>query len=113
MVACSALGVSAVGFSLAASAEFSCAVVSVASLDEIIPILNKKCQTVAVLGLDKNAVVRFLMDKGVRGIDRVVNIGDTMGLEFIWDGYNMIETMSREVDIYVGNNSIYKIRLWR
>ena len=75
---------------------------TVSSLDEIIPILNKKCQTVAVLGLDKNDIVSFLMSKGVRGIDRVVNVGDTMGLEFVWDGYNMIESMSREVYIYEG-----------
>lgn len=75
---------------------------TVSSFDEIIPIMNKKCQTVAVLGLDKNDIVNFLMKKGVRGIDRVVNVGDTMGLEFIWDGYNMIESMSREVYIYEG-----------
>ena len=75
---------------------------TVSSFDEIIPIMNKKCQTVAVLGLDKNDIVNFLMKKGVRGIDRVVNVGDTMGLEFIWDGYNMIESMSREVYIFEG-----------
>ena len=75
---------------------------TVSSLEEIVPILNKKCQTVAVLGLEKNDIVNFLMNKGVRGIDRVVNVGDTMGLEFIWDGYNMIESMSREVYIYEG-----------
>ena len=75
---------------------------TISSFDEIIPIMNKKCQTVAVLGLDKNDIVNFLMKKGVRGIDRVVNVGDTMGLEFIWDGYNMIESMSREVYIYEG-----------
>ena len=41
-----------------------------------------------------------MMDKGVRGIDRVVDIGDTMGLEFVWDGFKMIENMSRIVYIY-------------
>ncbi len=70
------------------------------SLDDIVPILNKSCQTIAVLGLDKKDVVSFLLDKGVRGIDRVVDIGDTMGLEFVWDGFKMIETMSRIVYIY-------------
>ncbi|SEW30988.1 Acyl-CoA reductase (LuxC) [Ruminococcaceae bacterium KH2T8] len=76
--------------------------ITITSLNDLVPILDKKCQTVAVLGIDKNDIVRFLMEKGVRGIDRVVNIGDTMGLEFVWDGYNMIETMSREVYIYAG-----------
>lgn len=69
-------------------------------LDDVLPILNKSCQTVAVLGIDKKDVVSFLMDKGVRGIDRVVDIGDTMGLEFVWDGFKMIESMSRVVYIY-------------
>lgn len=70
------------------------------SLDDIIPIMGKMCQTVAVLGLKKNEVVDFVMSKGVRGVDRVVDIGDTMGLEFTWDGYRMIEQMSRVVYIY-------------
>lgn len=38
-----------------------------------------------------------MFDKGVRGVDRIVELGQTMGLEFIWDGYKMIETMSRFV----------------
>ena len=70
------------------------------SINDIIPIMGKNCQTVAVLGIDKKDMVDFVMDKGVRGIDRVVDIGDTMGLEFTWDGYRMIEQMSRVVYIY-------------
>ena len=70
------------------------------SLDEIIPIMGKMCQTVAVFGIDKRSVVAFVLQKGVRGIDRVVDIGDTMGLEFTWDGFRMIEAMSRVVYIY-------------
>ena len=70
------------------------------SLDEIVPIMGKMCQTVAVFGIDKRSVVDFVLQKGVRGIDRVVDIGDTMGLEFTWDGFRMIEAMSRVVYIY-------------
>lgn len=70
------------------------------SLNDIIPILGKKCQTITVFGMDKRSVVDFVLDKGVRGVDRVVDIGDTMGLEFTWDGFRMIEAMSRVVYIY-------------
>ena len=73
---------------------------TVNSLDEIEPILNKSCQTLAVLGRDKEEVTEKVVRKGVRGVDRVVNIGDTMGLEFVWDGYRMIDTMSRVIYIY-------------
>lgn len=64
-------------------------------LEEIEPILTKQCQTISVYGIDKDAVKQLVFDKGVRGVDRIVELGQTMGLEFIWDGYKMIETMSR------------------
>ena len=70
------------------------------SLNEIIPFLGKECQTVAVLGIDKDETVKMVRDKGVRGVDRVVDLGDTMGLEFTWDGYKMIEAMSRIIYVY-------------
>ncbi len=70
------------------------------ALSDIISIMGKYCQTVAVLGIDKKEIVRFVQEQGVRGVDRVVDIGDTMGLEFTWDGYRMIEAMSRVVYVY-------------
>lgn len=70
------------------------------SLNEIIPFLGKQCQTVAVLGMDKNDIVEMVRKEGVRGVDRVVDLGDTMGLEFTWDGFKMIESMSRVIYVY-------------
>ena len=67
------------------------------SLDEIVPVLTKRCQTISVLGIEKNAVKDIVFKNGVRGVDRIVPLGQTMGLEFIWDGYKMIEAMSRYV----------------
>lgn len=78
------------------------------SLDDIIPIMGKMCQTIAVLGIDKKEVVDFVMNTGVRGVDRVVDIGDTMGLEFTWDGFKMIEQMSRVMYIYIKSRSFSK-----
>ena len=39
----------------------------------------------------------LVFSSGVRGVDRIVPLGGTMELSFIWDGYKMIETMSRYV----------------
>lgn len=69
-------------------------------LDEIVPVLTKKCQTVSVLGVEKEAIKKLVFDYGVRGVDRIVPLGETMGLEFIWDGFKMIENMTRF--IYTG-----------
>lgn len=67
------------------------------ALGEIVPILGKACQTVAVLGIEEQALVELVKKYGVRGVDRVVPIGKTMELSFYWDGYDMIETMSRKI----------------
>lgn len=66
-------------------------------LKEILPVLTKKCQTISVLGIDKKDIRKLVFDYGVRGVDRIVPLGETMGLEFIWDGYKMIENMTRFV----------------
>lgn len=65
------------------------------SLDEVVPVLTKQCQTISVLGIKKQEILELVYKHGVRGVDRVVDLGQTMGLEFIWDGFKMIETMSR------------------
>jgi len=71
-------------------------------IEEIVPVLSKQCQTVSFLGIPKEDIMDVVVKNGVRGVDRIVPLGQTMGLEFIWDGYKMIEAMSRYV--YTGGN---------
>ncbi|MCI9002112.1 MAG: long-chain-fatty-acyl-CoA reductase [Oscillibacter sp.] len=66
-------------------------------LREILPILTKRCQTVAVLGVDRKRIREMVFSGGVRGVDRIVSLGGTMELSFIWDGFKMVESMSRYV----------------
>ena len=70
------------------------------STEELVPVLGKRCQTVSVLGVEKSEILSLVMKHGVRGVDRIVPLGETMGLEFVWDGYKMIEAMTRL--IYTG-----------
>lgn len=59
---------------------------------------NTHCQTIGYIG-DK-AILGPLMNSGIKGVDRVVPIGHTMDFDFIWDGYNLAEQMTRT--IYLG-----------
>lgn len=74
------------------------------NLEEIVPVLSKQCQTISFLGENKEEIKNIVFKNGVRGVDRIVPLGETMGLEFIWDGFKMIEAMSRYV--YTGGDSI-------
>ncbi|MGN0914866.1 MAG: acyl-CoA reductase [Succinivibrio sp.] len=71
------------------------------NLEDLLCLFNKPCQTISYYGVAKEELLNLVLKHGVRGVDRIVPLGRTMELEFFWDGYDMIETMSRNVDVSV------------
>ena len=61
--------------------------------------INQKCQTVTYFGFDKKTLKNFILNNKNPGIDRIVPIGKSMNTNFIWDGFDMIKSLSRIVDI--------------
>lgn len=55
------------------------------------------CQTIGYLG-NKEALLP-LIQSGIKGVDRVVPIGKTMDFDFIWDGYNLVERLTRTIKL--------------
>ena len=66
-------------------------------LSTITPIFSKSCQTIGYLGEDPNKIKSFVLESGCKGVDRIVKLGTTMDISLNWDGYDMIEAMSRIV----------------
>ena len=58
---------------------------------------NTHCQTIGYLG--KKEKILPLLTAGIKGVDRVVSIGKTMDFDFIWDGYNLYERMTRVISL--------------
>ncbi len=56
---------------------------------------HEKCQTALVIG--EPGIIRPLILSGIRGIDRVARCGHTMDFDLLWDGYNLVERMSRGI----------------
>ncbi|MCH5265236.1 MAG: hypothetical protein J1F02_05005 [Lachnospiraceae bacterium] len=56
---------------------------------------DKKCQTIGMLGNAK--MLEPLVRSGIKGVDRVVSIGHTMDFDFLWDGYQLIQALTRVV----------------
>lgn len=65
------------------------------SLDEIAPIITNKYQTLAYCGIDKSDLQEFVLRNHLNGLDRIVPFGETTAFSLTWDGYNLIDTMSR------------------
>lgn len=57
--------------------------------------VNKKYQTLTYYGFEKEFLSDCIMREQLTGIDRVVPIGQAMDIGLIWDGYNLINSLSR------------------
>ena len=66
-------------------------------LSEISKIVNRKYQTLGYFGINKKSIISFFKNSNLSGIDRVVPLGRTMDFSLTWDGYNLIETLSRSI----------------
>lgn len=72
------------------------------TLDEIVPLLRKTCQTISYYGIDENDLMELVRRHGVRGVDRIVPLGHTQDLSLVWDGFDIIGSLSRIVTVQKG-----------
>lgn len=66
-------------------------------LDQLLPVLNRKVQTLTYLGLDPDILEKLVTENRVRGIDRIVPVGQALNMGTVWDGKNLIVQMSRKI----------------
>lgn len=67
----------------------------ISSLDDIAPVINVKYQTMSYYGFTKDELKSFVLRNRPVGLDRIVPIGQTTAFALKWDGFNLIETLSR------------------
>ncbi len=68
-------------------------------LNYLAPYVNIKYQTLTYFGVDKHQLLQFVLDHHLLGIDRIVPIGQALDIQVIWDGYDVIKTLSRVIDV--------------
>jgi len=48
--------------------------------------------------VDREALRDFVVSNRLSGIDRVVPVGSALDISVIWDGYDIVRTLSRIID---------------
>ena len=61
--------------------------------------ISKKCQTLTYFGFEKKELEVFLLNNNLSGIDRAVPIGNALNINPIWDGFNVLNELSRIIII--------------
>jgi len=59
--------------------------------------ISKKCQTISYYGVSKNEFKEFLSKNNLFGVDRIVPLGQALEIDLIWDGYDVIKSLSRVI----------------
>ena len=67
-------------------------------LTEIRPLCGLSCQTLSYYGVDRDALLQVVLAMRPAGVDRIVPIGRTMDFALVWDGVDLIRTMSRAIE---------------
>ncbi len=70
---------------------------NISKLSELKDYVSKKCQTITYYGISKNEFKNFVLEYNLLGVDRIVPIGKSLEIDLVWDGYDVIKSLSREV----------------
>ena len=68
-------------------------------LAEIRPLCSISCQTLSYYGVQRDALLQEILAMRPAGVDRIVPLGRTMDFALVWDGIDLIRTMSRVVQV--------------
>lgn len=67
------------------------------NLNDLSKFITKKTQTILSWGVGDKDFKNFILKKNITGVDRVVNIGKGFDIDLNWDGYSLINTLSRVI----------------
>ena len=77
--------------------EYDCR--NLSNLNELNNIVTRKYQTLSYFGFDAKELLKWVISSGLSGIDRIVPIGKTSDFSLVWDGYDLIYSLSRKISI--------------
>lgn len=68
-------------------------------LDQIAPHVTRKFQTLSYYGFNSEEMKNFISKHNMNGVDRIVPIGQGLSINLIWDGYDIINSFTRNIDV--------------
>lgn len=67
--------------------------------EEIAPVCDERCQTLTYFGFSTGEIRNFLQSNATRGVDRAVPLGKSMDFTLVWDGHDLIRSLSRKISV--------------
>jgi hypothetical protein len=71
-------------------------------LSDVIAFVDESDQTLTHWGLEGEALRELAAGVGLRGLDRLVPIGEALAFDVVWDGFHLIDDVLRRVRVRGG-----------
>jgi hypothetical protein len=71
--------------------------VNIKNLNIIKNYISENFQTLSYFGFDRKTLINLIVKKRFKGIDRIVPIGSAFEMNLVWDGYDLIKSMTRSI----------------
>ena len=68
-------------------------------ISNIAHIINPKYQTLTYFGVERLRLLDFVVENRLTGIDRIVPVGRSLDIDVIWDGFDIVGSLSRIIDV--------------
>lgn len=68
-------------------------------LEALAEIVDERYKALSYFGCDKQVLRDFVVSHGLRGIDNIAPVGKAADMDLIWDGYDLMMTLSRIIAI--------------
>jgi hypothetical protein len=68
-------------------------------LGSVLKHITNKVQTITYFGLDPKELGELVIKERVMGIDRIVPVGSALNISTTWDGYDLLHSLTRVIDI--------------
>ena len=73
--------------------------VDIDDVSEIAFNVSEKLQTLSYWGVDKSELLKLARNPSIKGLSRVVPVGQALDFGVLWDGYNVFSQLCRTIDI--------------
>ena len=71
--------------------------IDINSLKKIKTFINDRFQTLLYYGIKKEELLSLISKNNFKGIDRIVPFGRAFDMNHIWDGFDIISSLSRKI----------------
>lgn len=72
----------------------------VRSLNLLAKYITTKYQTITYFGFLVDDLRSFVIDNHLKGVDRIVPVGRALEIDINWDGYDLVRSLSRKIEIH-------------